>query len=399
MSRIICYADFHFLKKPILLGFLNFTQQRGKEYTNFEFSKEWISSKFPFTISPDIQNALGVQYPSGKLLFSSFSDSCPNRWGRTLIKRRALQKGIKNTFEEDFLLGVDDPTRMGGIRFKLSEEGNFLANEELAVPPFEDLRKLEAYSKDYEDKGIESKWFQNLVAPGSSLGGARPKATIKDEKGHLWMAKFPSRKDQLNIGAWEYVVQQVAENAGIAVPETKIFRTSEFHTFLSKRFDRTNQDKRIHYCSAMTLTGHQDGDDASFLDIALAIEANSINAKEDLKEFYRRIVFSALINNTDNHLRNHGFLLMEKGWRLSPAFDMNISLDNTFSALSFDGNEHDFRNIDAIKESAEYYRVTNSEYEKILSSCSNAVSKIPLFAKAAGIAENEIKEVCRFLNL
>jgi len=399
MSRIICYADFHFLKDPLLLGYLNFTQQKGKEYSNFEFSQEWIASEFPFILSPDIQNVSGVQYPNGKLLFSSFSDSCPDCWGRTLIKRRLLQRGIKNTFEEDFLLGVEDKTRVGAIRFKLSDEGSFLSNEGLAVPPFENLRKLEAYSKDYEDKGMESKWFQNLVNPGSSLGGARPKATIKDEKGCLWMAKFPSRKDIYNTGAWEYAALKAAEKAGINIPEAKIFKSSEFHTYLSKRFDRTNQNKRIHYCSAMTLTGHQDGDDASFLDLVLAIENYSVNPEEDLKELYKRLIFSALINNTDNHLRNHGFLLSEKGWRLSPAFDMNISLDNTFSALSFDGNENNFRNIDAIKESTEYYRITKSEHEKILSSCTIAVSQIPQIAKAVGIAENEIKEVVSFLEI
>ena len=226
---------------------------------------------------------------------------------------------VKDLSELDFLIGVNDETRMGALRFNFLENDDFIsANSEYNVPPFETLRKLEQASLEFEKSEFQDdKWLQVILNPGSSLGGARPKATIKDENDVLWIAKFPSNHDEYNLGAWEKTVSDLAKLSKLSVPETmkKDFSQSG-STFLTKRFDRSYDDgkiRRIHVASALTVLGKEDGTSgkygSSYLELVDVIKCSSVQPNEDLEELWNRIVFSILVSNTDDHLRNHNFIL------------------------------------------------------------------------------------------
>lgn len=325
-------------ESPVLIGKLYVSYIRGKEQFAFEYDNSWLTSESAnYLLDPDLLLYNGRQYaPMNKALFGVFADSCPDRWGRLLMKRREAVQARKEDRkpkalgESDYLLGVYDKARMGALRFKTEINGEFLSdNKELATPPWTTLRTLEAASLGFEndESGLEEKWLKQLLAPGSSLGGARPKATVQDEKGNLWIAKFPSKHDEVNSGAWEKVVHDLAELCRLDVPEAKLETFSKNgSTFLVKRFDR-NGDKRIHFASAMTLLGKTDGasgsDGSSYLDLVSFIRQNGAEPEQDLKELWNRIVFNMVVSNTDDHLRNHGFMLTKKGWRLSPLYDVN----------------------------------------------------------------------------
>ena len=332
---------------PVLMGKIHVFSARGKEQFSFEYDDSWLTSESAnYLLDPDLALYTGRQYvPMNKVLFGIFADSCPDRWGRVLMKRReAIQARKENRKpralgESDYLLGVSDKTRMGALRFKLREDGDFLSDDtDLAVPPWTALRALEAASLGFEkdESGLEEKWLKQLLAPGSSLGGARPKATVQDTRGNLWIAKFPSKHDEANSGAWEMVVHELAKLCGLNVPEAKLETFSKTgSTFLTKRFDREG-DKRIHFASAMTLLGKTDGacgsDGSGYLDLVSFIRQNGAAPERDLKELWKRIVFNMAVSNTDDHLRNHGFILAKAGWRLSPLYDVNpVPYGNTLS--------------------------------------------------------------------
>ena len=323
---------------PQLLGTLFVDHVRGKENYSFEYETDWLkNSKYAISLDPDLQMFAGRQHPIGdKDIFGIFADSSPDRWGRVLMTRReriiAEQEGRKprKLLNSDFLLGVYDETRMGAIRFKTDKTGPFISDDDKTpTPPWTSLRTLEEAARQFEndESGLEQKWVKQLIKPGSSLGGARPKATVVDTEGNLWIAKFPSKHDEFNVGAWEKVVHDLAKMCGLNVPESKLTSFSKYgSTFLVKRFDRDG-DRRIHFASAMTMLGKQDGasaaDGASYLDIVSFLKANGSQPKKDLIELWKRIVFSMAVSNTDDHLRNHGFILTQNGWRLSPLYDVN----------------------------------------------------------------------------
>lgn len=277
--------------------------------------------------------------PLDKAMFGFFADSCPDRWGRVLMKRREAAQAKKEDRkprelrEIDFLLGVYDESRMGALRFKLEENGPFLSDDKgMATPPWANLRTLEEAARafDKDENALDEKWLKQLIGPGSSLGGARPKATVQGIDGALWIAKFPSKHDEVDSGAWEMVTHDLAVMCNLDVPEAKLEKFSKLgSTFLVKRFDRDGE-KRIHFASAMTMLGKTDGasgsDGTSYLDIASFIKSNGAAPNKDLKELWKRIVFNMAVSNTDDHLRNHGFLLTSDGWRLSPLYDVNPSL-------------------------------------------------------------------------
>lgn len=359
-----------------IVGKLYCALSRGEQVYSFEFSDSWLSSFSYILLDPDLYATRGRQYvPSGKKIFGMFSDCCPDRWGRTLLKRKEAilaneeKRSARTLYEIDYLLGVNDETRMGGFRFKIDGCDSFLSvSDSLDVPPVENLRMLEQSSLEFEESEnpLEKKWLMQILNPGSSLGGARPKATLKDIDGSLWVSKFPSKNDEINTGAWEFVVSELARMCGLDVPETKIkvFNHSKAKngaTFLSKRFDRTilnGENLRLHYESAMTLLGKTDGasfkDGTSYLEIAEFIKANSIQPKKDLQELWKRILFNMLVSNTDDHLRNHGFVLGKKGWKLSPLFDVNPNPDGDFLSLNVTDNDNS-KNIELALETAEYY--------------------------------------------
>ncbi len=333
---IYVYDDFS-SDGSILLGKLNVGLIKGSETYSFEYDKEWLSkNKLLFNLDPELLPFPGRQFPTGKNIFGIFADASPDRWGRVLMnKRERLLAERENRkpaklHDSDYLLGVYDETRMGGIRFKLEIDGPYLSDDkETAVPPWASLRSLEEASRNFEkdENGVTDKWLNQLIRPGSSLGGARPKATVMDPKGQLWIAKFPSKNDDSDTGAWEKVVHDLAGMCGLNVPEAKVEKFSKLgSTFLIKRFDRDGE-KRIHFASAMTLLGKTDGasaaDGTSYLDIAGFIKAYGANPKADLIELWKRILFNMAVTNTDDHLRNHAFVFTTKGWILSPLYDVN----------------------------------------------------------------------------
>jgi serine/threonine-protein kinase HipA len=337
---IFVYFD-SFSETPLPLGRLYANNSRGREIYSFEYSAEWLSSKYnSIMLDPDIGFTRGRQYLTDKPLFGIFADSCPDRWGRLLIKRRetiyAIEHNIppRSLTEADYLLGVYDETRMGALRFTTEEDGQFLSSDtSLCAPPWTTLRALENASLSFESgkKSDEKKWLEQLLAPGSSLGGARPKASVQAPDGSLWIAKFPSKHDEWNTGAWEMAVHKLAEKCGLNVPDAKLETFSRNgSTFLVKRFDRKGT-RRIHYASAMALRGKTDGNSSeatSYLDIASFIKTYGASPKNDLRELWKRIVFNMAVSNTDDHLRNHGFILNETGWVLSPMFDVNPNIYN-----------------------------------------------------------------------
>lgn len=320
-----------------LMGCLHVDIMKGKESYSFEYDSEWLkNNSAAASIDPDILPFGGRQYPKHSSIFGLFADASPDRWGRILMmkKERIIadkeKRKPKKLLDSDFLLGVYDETRMGGIRLKLDPDGEFLSNDkETATPPWATLRTLEEASRQFEndDVVLNERWLNQLIRPGSSLGGARPKATVVDTMGQLWIAKFPSKNDENNTGAWEKVASDLAKLCGLNVPESRLETFSKLgSTFLVKRFDREN-GRRIHFASAMTLLGKTDGasaaDGTSYLDIASFIKSNGSNPKADLIELWQRIVFNMAVSNTDDHLRNHAFIFEKSGWKLSPLYDVN----------------------------------------------------------------------------
>ncbi len=335
-KTIFVYDDFS-AGSPILMGTLYVNIIKGGESYSFEYDKDWLKkTSLKLTLDPELMPYSGRQYPTGKNIFGLFADASPDRWGRVLMNKRerilAEKEGRKPSklYDSDYLLGVYDETRMGGIRFKTNPDGPFLSDDkETAAPPWATLRTLEEASRNFEsdESGLTEKWLNQLIKPGSSLGGARPKATVVDTKDQLWIAKFPSRNDENDTGAWEMVAHDLAGLCRLNVPEAKLEKFSNLgSTYLIKRFDRV-LNKRVHFASAMTLLGKTDGasaaDGTSYLDVAAFIKSYGARPKQDLLELWKRIVFNMAVTNTDDHLRNHAFILTERGWILSPLYDVN----------------------------------------------------------------------------
>ena len=320
-TDIWVYAHWLGMKQPKCMGILSAHQAKGRKAFSFEYDPDWIQTQEQTIFDPDIGWFSGPQFPSGKENFGMILDSLPDRWGRTLMKRRAAQiakeanKRIPNLYEIDFLLGVQDESRMGALRFKGNPEGSFL-NEDTSfpIPPISSIRELQYAAQIIEsdaDSAEIKKWLSVLLAPGSSLGGARPKANVYDGQGHLWIAKFPSKNDENDKSTWEFLTYLLAIQAGISMSESVIQKVSgKYHTFLTKRFDRI-QKERIHFASAMTMTGYSEeilkDTSASYLEIAEFIQFSGAYPRADLHQLWRRIVFNIAVSNTDDHLRNHGF--------------------------------------------------------------------------------------------
>jgi serine/threonine-protein kinase HipA len=380
-KEIYVYADWQGLSVPNKMGILTVTPARGKETFSFEYTAEWLKSGFSQMLDPDLQLYSGAYYPRDeKVNFGIFLDSCPDRWGRVLMQRREAiiakneERKPKTLLESDYLLGVYDAHRMGALRFKLQEDGPFLNdNKEMASPPFSSLRELEKASLKFEEDNIDDpeylKWINMLIAPGSSLGGARPKASVVDPQNNLWIAKFPSKNDEKNVAAWEMVAKELAMQCGINMAEGKVQQfNNRYHTYLTKRFDRTEKGERIHFASAMTLLGYSDGEgaaSASYLELAEFITRHGLAVDKDLEELWRRIVFSICVKNTDDHLRNHGFLLSEAGWALSPAYDINPNEYGKGLSLNISENDNSIH-TELAMEVAGYFRLDNKTATQII---------------------------------
>lgn len=408
MSEIYVYANWQEISVPVLMGKLKAEMLKGKEIFSFDYKKEWLESSHAHQLDPDLKLYSGPQYLNDdKPNFGLFLDSSPDRWGRTLMKRRAaiqaLEKDKKASklFESDFLLGVNDETRMGALRFKIDPDGPFLdEGQDLPTPSINSIRELEQASKNYEEddffnKGKDRQWLKLLMVPGSSLGGARPKANMIDRQGQLWIAKFPSKNDDKNSGAWEFLVHQMAIDCGIRMsPCIANIYSRKQHTFLTQRFDRL-QEKRIHFASAMTMLGYKDGHDhyegGSYLELVELIELYGADPTTDIRELWKRIVFSILVSNTDDHLRNHGFLLMpSKGWKLSPAFDINPNPDGNGLSLNIDEVNNSL-SLELCMEVHPYFRWKKEEAILEIKKITSVVKTWEERAKAFKINRNEIE--------
>ena len=400
--NIYVYYDGEQVESPLMMGLLTCGHLRGKDIFSFEFDKSWLADKRFRSFDPDLQMFGGKQYvPQGKDNFGIFLDSTPDRWGRVLLERKEAEmarlenRKVRNLFETDYLLGVFDGSRMGALRFKIDPEGDFLDNDaDVATPPWTSLRDLENASLNLEDcpEVQQSKWLRMLVAPGSSLGGARPKANVLDKDGSLWIAKFPSRKDRRDVGAWEAVCCEMARRSGVNVSDFKIERFSDkYHTFLTKRFDRTAEGKRRQFTSAMTLLGYSDGENsegASYLEIAEWIERNCMNVNENLTELFRRIVFNIAVSNCDDHLRNHGFIYSPKGWTLSPAYDLTPDPKGYGLKLNISETDNSL-DYDLALSIIPYLGINKDTAEGIIDKTRNVVSEWRKVATRYGIPNSE----------
>ncbi len=403
VKNIYVYADWYWLNEPKLIGILSVERIRGKEIFAFEFNKDFLDSKEMVFLDPNFSFFKGRQFSETETNFGVFLDSMPDTWGRTLMKRReAITARMKNRkartlTETDFLLGVYDATRMGALRFKTIPDGEFLDNNPLyPTPPWTSVRELQqgvfVIENQTEPYKI-NKWLNVLLAPGSSLGGARPKSNILDKDNNLWIAKFPSNNDIIDKAAWEFLAYRLALKAKINMSESKLERVlGSYHTFFTKRFDRVGQ-KRIHFASAMTMCNYNESklryETASYLDIAEFIQTNGANIKDDLRELWRRIVFNIAVSNSDDHLRNHGFILTKKGWVLSPAFDINPSIDKDGLALNID-DEDNLLDFELAQSVGEYFQLNLMEMDVIMEEVKTAVSSWYKEAREIGIPKQEI---------
>ena len=406
MSREIVevYADWQQIEAPLLIGQLSYNDSSRGGVFSFAYDKAFLASAYRLQIDPLLTLHSGELYnDEADKNFRAFLDSSPDRWGRILMQRRAAieaRKGIRPTSrltELDYLLGVHDSYRMGGIRFKRVGLDAFLDdNAEFAAPPMASLRELEHAAMQIEkDDNIDNDeyyhWLKMLISPGSSLGGARPKACVTDEQGHLWIAKFPNLNDTHDVGAWEMVCYELALAAGVDMFPSEIRQfSSQHHTFLTKRFDRDGV-QRLHFSSAMTQLQYYDGEQsqgASYLEIAEFITNSGAQTEADLAQLWRRIVFNIAVSNTDDHLRNHGFLLTKNGWKLSPAYDLNpiVGKHGLHLNISDLSNALDY---DLAFEVAEFFRLSDAEATSIYDEVLGAVEGWQDVASQLGISRRE----------
>ncbi len=381
---------------PMRVGRLWIRVRGGRESASFEYDAAWTDHPLRFALEPALTVGPGPYHTRGRL-FGSIGDSAPDRWGRVLLRRaevrRARSEGRapRTLFESDFLLRVDDEIRIGALRFSTRGEGPFLAEAgAVRVPPLVDLRRLMAASRRVLRRREKDDDLRLLVGPGSSLGGARPKAAVRDAAGQLALAKFPSTEDDRDIVLWEGVALALAERAGIRVLAWRLETVAGRRILILRRFDRVGSH-RVPFLSAMSML--DDNERRSYLELAEALRSHGAAARSDLAELWSRVVFSVLISNTDDHLRNHGFLYeIGKGWRLSPAYDLNpVPTDVGPRILStyideFDGTA----SLDQALATAEYYGLGPERARRIAGAAGKAVSEWREVAARLGGSRREI---------
>ena len=406
MRKIYVYADFDWLKTAVLVGELGYESLRGTDSYSFCYDHNWLRQYSDLYLSADINNYTGLQFTQpDRDIFGCFGDALPDRWGRLLLNRREQiraqeeKRPVRKLSSYDYLLGIDDYSRMGGFRFKESPDGEFInCDATLRIPPLTDIQVLVAASMEVEkseERNLlpDKKWLLQLVHPGTSLGGARPKAGVLNEEGELCVAKFPSRNDEYDIGLWEHLSHLLAKEAGVEAAETQAIATGEkYHTLLSKRFDRITDGRRKHFASAMTLLGLTDGCNAQtgngYLDIVDFILQHCCDVEANLQQLYRRVAFNIAIHNSDDHFRNHGFLLTPKGWTLSPAYDLNPTFNDHQSLLiNATTNRSD---LQLLLASSEEYMISKEEATRIIEEVKDGVSQWRSMATRIGIAKREM---------
>lgn len=379
MEKLDVIASFDWMDKEEKIGTLGHEYLRGADVFSFEFDKNWLKHYPKIDFGRDLRPYPGVQYSQGNHIFGCFSDALPDRWGQRLIDLRTTletEGKTSHTLSDwDYLKGVEDELRMGGFRFKDLSSGEYIScSPDYSVPPTIHIDELlqaarEIEKSEYKHLEPEKKWVQRLFQPGSSMGGARPKACVQSD-GHLYIAKFPSINDDINVSRWEHFAHLMAKECGINVAETHVIKAGNGQDILlSRRFDRNDQDQRVHMASSLTLLGLNDGDGErtgkGYLDIVdFIISGGGNHVEANLQELYRRVAFNICIGNTDDHFRNHAFLLNKEGWELSPAYDMNPT-NNMYQALLVDVNSN-ASSLDLLYNAHELYMLDEHTAKTII---------------------------------
>lgn len=385
-----------------LVGRLWGRMRKDIESATFEYDNEWLKNPAKFSLEPALQLGPGPFHtPADTPMFGAIGDSAPDRWGRTLMRRmerrRADAAGTapRTLREIDFLLLVDDEARMGALRFAEQEGGPFLRGGVKRIPPLVELPKLLAAAEHLMEDKDSDEDLKLLFAPGSSLGGARPKASVIEKDGHLAIAKFPRKDDETNNVVWEAIALSLAKKAGLTVPDGRVETITNKPVLLLRRFDRDG-GKRIPFLSAMSMLGSKDNETRSYMEIVDALRQHGAAPKADMEALWRRIVFNVLISNTDDHMRNHGFLYDgPDGWRLSPAYDLNPTpTDIKPRILSTAINEVDNTASLAVAMAvAGYFELDGKKARAIASQVGKAVATWRDEAARHGIRKNEIDRV------
>lgn len=367
MKKIYLFEHFT-SNKPIFVGTIFIDNTRGKDIYSFQYDDEYLKNpSIKVNFDPDISLYKGLQYPNNPTgMFMFLSDLMPDRWGKLLLQHNFKANKINKTLlqNSDYLLYVNDLTRMGGFRLSLDKNTFISSDSNLSIPHYIYLNKIEQAAIEFSKNKEVQKWLQELMYAGSSLGGARPKANIYDDNKNLYIAKFPASTDEYDVEAFEAVCCEIAKLLDIDIPEFKTEILSKYGTtFLTKRFDRC-LDKRLHYQSCLTLLKKEDGDKGYYLDIVSIIRSYSKNINYELKELFKRIAFYIAINNTDNHLRNISFIIEGSQMKLSPCYDINPCPYKSVFATSFNDDGNDNFN-EAIKN-AKYFNLNENEAREII---------------------------------
>lgn len=406
MSRAEIWIDDETLGAAMRVGRLTKAPSKTGDTINFEYTPEWLDDTGParsFALDPQLHLTSGPHYArsGASSLTGALLDVSPDRWGKRLMDRReaieAREQGRKpRTLRAwDYLAGVNDGARMGALRLKDQDSGRYIDDGPLSAPPMTELRELEAIAAHVEagtaDESREQvRWLRQLLAPGASLGGARPKASFRDPEGQLWLAKFPSNEDRIDVGLWEFVTHQLSLAAGIVVPDAKLLRLSNRgHTYATKRFDRTPSSRRA-YSSAMTRLDATESEGSSYLDIVQVIESSGTSKQigANLEQLFRRALFNILVGNRDDHLRNHGFLRVGDGWELAPAFDVNPNPHKDHHVLAI--NEADpSPDSGLLLAMTDYYRLDKQRSKAVVDQVRAAVCRWEGVAMSHGASGSE----------
>ena len=381
------------------IGHARSNRTRGKETVLFEYADEWLRDANCFELEPDLPLTRGgFAPPAGQAIHGSLGDSAPDTWGRRLMqraeRRQAEREGraVRTLMESDYLLGVSDETRLGALRFRRVDQEEFLADSHRGIPALVDLgRLLESTERLLRDEETDED-LQLIFAPGSSLGGARPKASVIDQHGRLSIAKFPKDSDEYSIETWEEIALRLADRAGIVTARHELLQVAGKAVLLSRRFDRAD-GYRIPFLSAMALLGVKDGEGSSYPEMVDALARHGAQAKKDAHALYRRVAFNVLVSNVDDHLRNHGFLRVDKsGWTLSPAYDLNpVPADLKARVLTTNIDlEEGTCSIDLLEASADYFALSLNEARAILKDVATATSSWRTVARQVGATAAEI---------
>ena len=381
------------------IGHARSNRTRGKETVLFEYADEWLRDADCFELEPDLPLTRGgFAPPAGRAIHGSLGDSAPDTWGRRLMqraeRRQAEREGraVRTLMESDYLLGVSDETRLGALRFRRVDQEEFLADFHRGIPALVDLgRLLESTERLLRDEETDED-LQLIFAPGSSLGGARPKASVIDQHGRLSIAKFPKDSDEYSIETWEEIALRLADRAGIVTARHELLQVAGKAVLLSRRFDRAD-GYRIPFLSAMALLGVKDGEGSSYPEMVDALARHGAQAKKDAHALYRRVAFNVLVSNVDDHLRNHGFLRVDKsGWTLSPAYDLNpVPADLKARVLTTNIDlEEGTCSIDLLEASADYFALSLNEARAILKDVATATSSWRTVARQVGATAAEI---------